>query len=310
LVDAIIAGGKQGASEYAKLYGPKHALPLMWQWMEGYYSHGAAHGQTGILSILLACELSEEQQQEISATVTALCRICIENRGHLPMSVPDRPETPERTSPLVQLCHGPPGLLILLSVVYGNTSFVDRFWRPEWDQALYLATEKVWDEGLLSKGGNLCHGLSGNAWALLSIYNVYDNYSDVLQQAKNKRMAELERSASARVSGKPEDILSADYFLSRALPFMSLTLESPPYSDSMKIKSRFDFRAPDRPYSLCEGLAGEICAWAETCAIINARLKKMGVDVEAVEDDRTDMARRSSQLGFVIMVVNGPTDRK
>ena len=132
LVDAIIAGGKQGSQDFIKLYGPKDALPLLWQWMEGYYALGAMHGATGILTTLLSCNLSDEQQQDIADTVTGLCNICIDNKGHFPMSIPDRPAAATRPSPFVQLCHGPPGLLVLLGVIYENTSFVERFWRPEW----------------------------------------------------------------------------------------------------------------------------------------------------------------------------------
>lgn len=32
---------------------------------------------------------------------------------------------------------------------------------------------------------------------------------------------------------------------------------------------------PDTPYSLFEGLAGTICAWAEACVVITTRLRKL-----------------------------------
>lgn len=143
LVDAIISGGEQGSRDFVKLFGDKDAMPLMYQWMEGYYVLGSVHGTTGILTILLACHLTDAQLELIAETVTGLCRVCIEQGGHFPMSIPDRPAAPTKTSPFVQLCHGPPGLLILLSAVYRNTSLLERFWRPEWDLALRLATEKV-----------------------------------------------------------------------------------------------------------------------------------------------------------------------
>lgn len=34
------------------------------------------------------------------------------------------------------------------------------------------------------------------------------------------------------------------------------------------------YNTPDHPYSLFEGLAGAICAWADTCAVIKACLEK------------------------------------
>jgi hypothetical protein len=307
IVDAIIAGGKQGSQNFVKSHGPKDALPLMWQWMEGYYALGAMHGATGILTMLLSCDLSDEQQQDIADTVTGLCRICIDKKGHVPMSIPDRPDALTRLSPFVQLCHGPPGLLVLLGVIYENTSFVERFWRPEWDLAIRLGTEKVWEEGLLSKGGNVCHGLTGNAWSLLPLHNAYEYCGDSLQAAKDRRMAELEKSGL--VTNGEKETLNGDYFLSRALPIMLLARESPPYSNEIDIETTFDFRAPDRPYSFGEGLAGQISAWAETCANIKARLRKMELDTGSSPYDKDESFRESlvsQQLGFFGLVVNGP----
>lgn len=305
LVDAIIAGGKQGSRDFVGLYGPKDALPLMWQWMEGYYALGAMHGATGILTMLLSCDLSDEQQQDIADTITGLCRICIDRKGHFPMSIPDRPDTLTRSSPFVQLCHGPPGLLVLLGAIYEKTSFVERFWRPEWDTAIRLGTVKTWEEGLLSKGGNVCHGLTGNAWSLLPLQIIYEYYGDSLQAAKDKRMAELEKSGLAINIEK--ETLNGDYFLSRALPFMLLARESPPYSNEIDIKTTFDFRAPDRPYSFAEGLAGQMSAWAETCAVIKARLRKMELESDNLSFDKDELRQLlSQQLGYFGLVVNGP----
>lgn len=308
LVDAIIAGGKQGSQNYIKLHGPENALPLMWQWMEGYYALGAMHGATGILTMLLSCDLSDEQQKDIADTVTGLCRICIDKNGHFPMSIPDRPDASTRPSPFVQLCHGPPGLLVLLGVIYEKTSFVERFWRPEWDIAIRLGTEKIWEEGLLSKGGNVCHGLTGNAWSLLPLHNVYEYHGDSLQAVKDKRMAELKKSGLV-VETEKEEKLNGDYFLSRALPFMMLARESPPYSQEINIRTNFDFRAPDRPYSYGEGLAGQISAWAETCVVLKARLRKMELgsgDVPFDEDESLKESPLAEQLGFFGLVGNGP----
>lgn len=307
LVDAIIAGGKQGSQDFVKLYGSRDALPLMWQWMEGYYALGAMHGATGILTMLLSCDLSDEQQQDIADTVTSLCKICIGKEGHFPMSIPDRPDAATRSSPFVQLCHGPPGLLVLLGMIYEKASFMERFWRPEWDRAIRLGTEKIWEEGLLSKGGNVCHGLTGNAWSLLPLHNAYEYHGHSLQAAKNKRMAELAKSGIISETERNEG-LNGDYFLSRALPFMMLARESPPYSQEVDLKTAFDFRTPDRPYSFGEGLAGQISAWAETCAVIKARLRKMELMSGDVPYERDESLRESltEQLGFFGLAVNGP----
>lgn len=66
----------------------------------------------------------------------------------------------------------------------------------------------------------------------------------------------------------------SDKFLSRALTLLLLARETPPYSTALDIPSGYDFRMPDKPYCLYEGLAGELCAWAEACVVVQARLCK------------------------------------
>lgn len=44
---------------------------------------------------------------------------------------------------------------------------------------------------------------------------------------------------------------------------------------------------PDNPYSLFEGLAGTICAWADACVVIATRFRKL----EKLE--RADLTRKS-----------------
>lgn len=308
LVDAILAAGKQGSQDFEKQHGRKAPLPLMWPWLDNHYALGSVHGISGIIAILLAYDVSlfsREYLDLMSDTVTGLCQICIENDGHLPMAIPPIPSSEQHSSPLLQLCHGSPGMLVLLGAVYRNPFFLNKFWRPEWETALYLATEQIWKEGLLSKGGNLCHGLTGNIWPLLPFHDIYDNNSIFQTEVRRQRLTEL---------GKPDpekQILSSDYFLSRTIPFMMLARESPPYSEIASLKPSFDFRAPDRPYCLGEGLAGELCAWAETCAVIKARLRRMqleeGEASGCVDHDEDLIKYSSQQLGLPLFEVNGPT---
>lgn len=66
-----------------------------------------------------------------------------------------------------------------------------------------------------------------------------------------------------------------------------------------------EYRVPDHPYSLFEGLAGTVCAWADACAVLRARLRKMelpGVDVEKDQDFRECVQQ---QLGFPFLGGNG-----
>lgn len=94
---------------------------------------------------------------------------------------------------------------------------------------------------------------------------------------------------------------------------MMLARESPPYSREVDIKVTLDFREPDRPYCFGEGLAGEVCAWAETCAVIRARLRKMELASSNNDDGdsltyQDDQFIESSlqQLGIFGFEVNGP----
>lgn len=111
------------------------------------------------------------------------------------------------------------------------------------------------------KGGGLCHGLCGNAWALLMVHVALE--------------ADIERGLGL---GSGETQAASDDFLARALTLLLLARDCPPYSAAVGISSSsFGFRLPDRPYSLFEGLAGELCAWAEACVAIQTRLCKLGL---------------------------------
>lgn len=101
----------------------------------------------------------------LTATISSLCKLTVQNNGHLPSSLPVK----SRSYNLVQICHGAPGLLPLLAVVKDH---YPRIWKREWDEAEALATEVIWREGILKKGISICHGLSGNAWTLLLLSQI------------------------------------------------------------------------------------------------------------------------------------------
>lgn len=70
----------------------------------------------------------------------------MENDGVLPSSLPAT-----HHSPLVQICHGSPGILLLLATL-------DRT-HPDWldeidnvQEAVSLASDVVWEQGILVKG--------------------------------------------------------------------------------------------------------------------------------------------------------------
>ncbi|GLA18932.1 hypothetical protein AnigIFM62618_006590 [Aspergillus niger] len=277
LVDAIIKGGLQGRDDYVEEYGERGALPLMWHWHEDRYGLGAVHGMSGILAALLACdpeELNDGASRNylplIAETITGLCKLCIAHNGHLPTNLPNRGPSSKRSSPLVQICHGSPGILALMASARRNKPLITCFWQPEWDVAIRLASERVWEEGLLSKGGGICHGITGNAWPLLLLHDSFE-YDKEEMQAARERYMEREQITSATVL---DTGLTGDYFLSRALALMLHARETPPYHSSDTPTSNI-YRLPDRPFSLMEGLAGIVCAWSDTCVSVQMRLQSM-----------------------------------
>lgn len=153
LVSQIINEGKRGS---------KDGWPLYYKWHEKCYL-GGAHGISGILMTLLQlpAELALAGSDSVSlirATAEKLldCRF---GSGNLPSSFGNSKDR------LVQFCHGATGLVPLLICLAKTLSDV-RF--------LELANEAatvVWTRGLLStKGLGLCHGISGNGYALLALY--------------------------------------------------------------------------------------------------------------------------------------------
>jgi hypothetical protein len=63
--------------------------------------------------------------------------------------------------PLVQDCHGAPGVVCRLARAPRNA---------EWDPLLLAAGELIWHAGPLAKGPGLCHGTAGNGYAFLALY--------------------------------------------------------------------------------------------------------------------------------------------
>ncbi|RAH44343.1 lanthionine synthetase C family protein [Aspergillus brunneoviolaceus CBS 621.78] len=277
LVDRIIASGIDGREDFISKHGEQYSLPLMWHWKEDRYSLGAIHGIAGILSSLLACkpeELSNGAERNywplIAGTITGLCKICIANGGHLPTSLPFHGSS-RRSSPLVQICHGSPGFLNLMACARRNRSLVSTSWQLEWDKAISVACDRVWEEGILYKGGGLCHGIAGNAWSLLLLHDSFQYDEDFMETTRRNYVA---RTGDVDAAPNASE-LTGDHFLARALALLLEAQKTPPYNDSKRDSSLY--RMPDRPYSLAEGLAGTVCAWANACVILQSRLRSMHI---------------------------------
>ena len=66
---------------------------------------------------------------------------------------------------LVQFCHGAPGVIPMLALAKSQKLGIDGL-----AKVCDNAIDVTWSQGLLTKGHGLCHGVSGNAYAFLSMY--------------------------------------------------------------------------------------------------------------------------------------------
>lgn len=109
----------------------------------------------GILTVLLQCPRSiiRPHLDLITTTITHLTTLASYN-GHLPTSLPAK----HRSDSLVQICHGSPGLLLLLSTFRGK--FPNKY-LLDWDDVERKASRAIWEEGLVRKGLGVCHGVTG-----------------------------------------------------------------------------------------------------------------------------------------------------
>ncbi|KOB78189.1 GPCRorphan/putative Class B Family, partial [Operophtera brumata] len=112
----------------------KSDSPLLWQWHDNVY-FGAAHGMAGIFYIRPTIDWLIYQQFP---------------SGNFPSSL-----TSTSGDKLVQWCHGAPGF------VFDDDKYMK--------VAIQLG-DVIWQRGLCTKGYSICHGVSGNAYAFLQLY--------------------------------------------------------------------------------------------------------------------------------------------
>jgi len=132
---------------------------LMFEWHDKKYL-GAAHGLAGIVYILMQCadSLSSIDLTLIRRTVDYLLTLRFPS-GNCPSSLGSQ------TDRLVHWCHGAPGwiyMFITAHKLFNDDKFLS---------AAVDCAEVVWRRGLLRKGYGLCHGTTGNGYALLALYN-------------------------------------------------------------------------------------------------------------------------------------------
>ncbi|KAL8243462.1 hypothetical protein R6Q59_009720 [Mikania micrantha] len=148
ITDEIIKSGRKLCTK---------ECPLMYEW-HGKRYWGAAHGLIGIMNVLMDMVLTEDELEDVKSTLFYM----IKNRfssGNYPSSEGSGSDC------LVHWCHGAPGVTLTLAKaakVFGDEEFY---------KAAMEAGEVVWKRGLLKRVG-ICHGVSGNAYAFLSLYRL------------------------------------------------------------------------------------------------------------------------------------------
>ncbi|GIL77346.1 hypothetical protein Vretifemale_6818 [Volvox reticuliferus] len=169
---------------------PQPPLFYMWPHREqGEPYLGAAHGLMGILFSLLHCDLVVRQHAEdLRASLACVasheidCPGCSTPGGHYPtrmaVSPQDLAESKSSSKALVHWCHGAPGAVFMWCKAH------QVFGDPAYLSAARRAGEVVWQLGLLKKGHGLCHGTSGNAYALLALHRATGNEAIWLHRAR------------------------------------------------------------------------------------------------------------------------------
>ncbi|XP_061336598.1 lanC-like protein GCL1 [Gastrolobium bilobum] len=212
IIDAVLAGGRAGASDIKD-------CPLMYRWHGTRYL-GAANGLAGILHVLLHFPLPREDAEDVKGTLKYLMSKRFPHSGNYPSS-----EGNPRDK-LVQWGHGATGMAITLSKA-AQVFPSDR----ELRDAAIEAGEVVWKNGLVKKVG-LADGVSGNAYAFLSLYRL----------TKESIYEERARSFSCFLCDNARALVVEEQALSGG-----------------------------NGYSLFHGLAGTACLWFDLLAPDNSR---------------------------------------
>jgi len=159
LDDVIAAGAARVLSELR--FEPEHGCALWTQEFGGRTKMiGLVHGFAGNVLALFSAGCGYALAPEFERTLDATARI----EGGLanwPQSV--GPPRPGRTAPLVQICHGAPGVIVALARFEPRAG-------SRLEELLCMGGELTWRAGPLAKGSGLCHGTAGNGYAFLCLY--------------------------------------------------------------------------------------------------------------------------------------------
>ncbi|XP_076175627.1 lanC-like protein 2 isoform X2 [Ptiloglossa arizonensis] len=137
----------------------KYETPLMYAWHETEYI-GAAHGLAGILYLLLQARqyLTEAQLKEDIQPALQFLQNLRYPSGNFPSS------SISHTDKLVHWCHGAPGMPMLFCLAY------EIYQDDQYLKTAIQCGEVIWSRGLLKKGYGICHGVAGNAYTFLCLF--------------------------------------------------------------------------------------------------------------------------------------------
>lgn len=147
--------------------------PLMYSWHDKEYI-GGAHGLAGILYLLLQARHYLTQVQidnYLKPSLYYLQRLQFSS-GNFPSS------TGNSIDKLVQWCHGAPGISMLFCLahqVFEDSTFLDTAIR---------CAEVTWERGLLKKGYSICHGVAGNGYTFIYLFQQTKDIKYLYQACK------------------------------------------------------------------------------------------------------------------------------
>jgi lantibiotic modifying enzyme len=163
-------------------------------WTQSLYGHvskliGAVHGFAGnVFPVIRGRHLLDSMQRDAWFTRIGetLEKTALREGAYVnwPQSV--GVSRPGRTAPLVQHCHGAPGVITCLAELPED---------PRWPvgELLERGGELAWTVGPLVKGPNLCHGTAGTGYAFLKLYQRTRN-EQWLEHARRFAMHAIEQS--------------------------------------------------------------------------------------------------------------------
>lgn len=163
ICNVLVDRGRQYAIQFNSV------SPLMYQYHGTEYL-GAAHGISGILHMLIGSpwfknmEISRSKYNDIRASIDYYVSLQ-DRQGNFP-STTDSSMDLSKPNILVHWCHGAPGaipFLIKCYLVFKENAYL---------RAAKAAAELVWKKGLLLKGPGICHGVAGNGYQFLLLYQV------------------------------------------------------------------------------------------------------------------------------------------